>query len=72
MNVVDIDKWLIVNDPEFNMNDNKIVQPVPYDCNNTPFLEKIEEPEEKTSFSTTYLALQRSLSFSEKQPDVTS
>ncbi len=39
---------------------------------NTPFLEENEELEEKICCNTAYLALQTSLSFLEKQLDVTS
>ncbi len=53
MNAQDVDKWLIADNPEFNMND-EIVQPVLYGFNNTPFLEETEEPEEKISFDIAY------------------
>ncbi len=46
------------DDPEFNMNADEIVQSVLYDFNNTPFLEEIEEPEEKISFNTAYGVIQ--------------
>ncbi len=42
-----------------------------HDFNNTPSLEEIEEPEEKIFFDTAYSALRPSLSFLEKQRDVT-
>ncbi len=45
------------------MNDDKIVQSVIHYFNNTPFLEEIEELEEKISFNTAYLVLQTSFSF---------
>ncbi len=40
------------------MNDDKIVQSVLHDFNNTPSSEKIEKPEEEISFNTAYSTLQ--------------
>ncbi len=43
-----MDELIIGDDPEFNMKDNKVVQSVPHDFNNTLFPEEIEELEYKT------------------------
>ncbi len=48
------------------LNDCKIVQSVPHNFNDTPSLEEIEDSKEKISS-----ALETSLSFSDKQQDVT-
>ncbi len=59
----DIDAWLITGYPEFNMNDDEIVQSMLYDSNNTPSLKEIDEPDKRIFFDTAYLALQTNLSF---------
>ncbi len=46
MNAQDVDKWLIADDPEFNMNDDKVVRSMLHDTNNTPSFEEIKEPKE--------------------------
>ncbi len=46
----DVDKWFITHDSKLNKNDDKIVQSVFHDFNNTPSLEETEEPEEKIFF----------------------
>ncbi len=43
MNVRDVDKWSMTDDPEFNMNNDEIGQSVLYDFNNIPSLKEIEE-----------------------------
>ncbi len=44
VNAQDVDEWLIADDPEFNTNDDKIVQSVFHDFNSILSLEEIEEP----------------------------
>ncbi len=58
MNTQDVNKWLIVDGLEFNMNDDKIVQSVLHDFNNTPSLQETEELEENISLNRDYSALQ--------------
>ncbi len=50
MNAQDVDKCLIADDPEFNMNVNEIVQSVLIYFNNTPSFEEIEELEKNFQF----------------------
>ncbi len=50
-------EWFIADDPEFNRNDDKIAQFMLLDFNNTPSLDRIEEPEQKLSYDTAYLVL---------------
>ncbi len=57
-NAQDVDEQLITDDPEFNINDDKIVQSVLYDFDNIPSIEEIEESKEKISFNIAYSALQ--------------
>ncbi len=48
VNAQNVDERLMTDDPEFNMNGDKIVQFVLHDFNNKPSLEEIEKSEEKT------------------------
>ncbi len=63
MKTQDVYKWLITDDPAFNVNVDKIVQFVLHDFNDTPSLEEIKEREEKISFDIAYSVLQTSFKF---------
>ncbi len=63
MNAQDVNEWLIADDPEFNVNNGRIIQSVLHGFNNTPSLEEIEKPEKRFSYDTAYLVLQTSPKF---------
>ncbi len=67
VNAQDVDGRLITDDLEFNANDDEIVSFVLCNFNNTPSLEKIEEPEEKISFDSGNLALHKWRNFAAKK-----
>ncbi len=72
MNLQDVNKWLIADDPKFNTNDDKIVQLCFMTSIIHHFSKKLKNQKEKYLTNTAYVEIQTSLSSLGKQPDVTS